>query len=154
MMRNRSLWLAALGCLLLDRLTKVAAIRWLQPLGTFPLWRDVLHLTYVTNTGAAFSLFPGAVDWLRWVSLVVCVGLVGVGLRAKNLNRWECWGYGCLLGGAAGNGIDRFVWGYVVDFVDLRAIRFPVFNVADVAIDVGLVCLIVAYGRGKTGGTC
>ncbi|HAN45478.1 MAG TPA: signal peptidase II, partial [Cyanobacteria bacterium UBA8156] len=53
MMRNRSLWLAAVGCLVLDRWTKVAAIRWLQPLGTVPLWRDVLHLTYVTNTGAA-----------------------------------------------------------------------------------------------------
>ncbi|MGQ9866442.1 MAG: signal peptidase II [Pseudanabaenaceae cyanobacterium] len=149
MRRNRALWLAAMGCLILDRLTKVAAIRWVQPLGTVPLWRDVWHLTYVTNTGAAFSLLPGAVDWLRWVSLVVCVVLVGVGWRAKDLNRWEQWGYGCLLGGAAGNGIDRFVWGYVVDFVDVRAIRFPVFNVADVAIDVGLVCLIVAYVRGK-----
>ncbi len=153
-MRNRTLWLTALGCLVLDRATKVAAMYGLPPLGTVPLWPNVLHLTYVTNTGAAFSLFAGAVDWLRWVSLAVCLGLVGVGLRARSLSRWEEWGYGCLLGGAAGNGIDRFVWGYVVDFVDLRAIRFPVFNMADVAIDVGLVCLIVAYGRGKTGGTC
>ena len=76
--------------------------------------------------------------------MVVSLGLIGLGLFSKDLNRWEQVGYGCVLAGAAGNGIDRFVAGYVVDFIDIRVIRFAIFNIADVAINVGLVCLAIA----------
>jgi signal peptidase II len=72
------------------------------------------------------------------------LGLVAFGLFGKNLNRWEQVGYGCILAGAAGNGIDRFVAGYVVDFIDIRVIKFAIFNIADVSINVGLVCLAIA----------
>ena len=97
--------------------------------------------SFVKSAAAAFSLFSGQIDWLKWVSLIVSLGLVGLGLFSKGLSRWEQVGYGCVLAGAAGNGIDRFVAGYVVDFVDIRIIRFAIFNIADVAINVGLVCL-------------
>jgi signal peptidase II len=59
-------------------------------------------------------------------------------------NQWEQIGFGFLLGGALGNGIDRFISGKVVDFIDLRLIGFPVFNLADVFINIGIVCLIIA----------
>ncbi|MEO0967263.1 MAG: signal peptidase II, partial [Cyanobacteria bacterium J06639_18] len=61
------------------------------------------------------------------------------------LNRWEQLGYGFILGGAAGNGIDRFMLGYVIDFLHFKLINFPVFNIADVSINIGLACLLISY---------
>ncbi|MEO1127008.1 MAG: signal peptidase II, partial [Cyanobacteria bacterium J06639_16] len=53
-------------------------------------------------------------------------------------------GYGCVLGGALGNGIDRMLAGQVVDFLDFRLINFPIFNLADVFINIGIVCLLIS----------
>ena len=147
--RNLLFWLAALGSLGLDRLTKEWVVQTFElttPADTRPLWSGVFHLTYVVNTGAAFSLFQG-VDWLRWLSLLVCIVLVGLGLFNTRLLGWEQAGYGFLLGGAAGNGIDRWLTGEVIDFLDFRLIQFPVFNVADVAINIGLACLLFSAWR-------
>ena len=141
---NLFFWIAAIVGLVLDQASKYWAVQYLKVIGSIPLVNGVFHLTYATNTGAAFSLFSGQIDWLKWVSLVVSLGLIGFGLFSKNLNRWEQLGYGFVLAGAAGNGIDRFVAGYVVDFVDLRVIKFAIFNIADVSINVGLVCLVIA----------
>jgi signal peptidase II len=108
----------------------------------------VFHFTYVVNPGAAFSWFKdGGVIWLRWLSLAVSVALVVLAWFGPRMNRWEQAGYGLILGGALGNGIDRFVLGHVVDFIDFRIIRFPVFNLADVSISAGVVCLLIATFR-------
>jgi signal peptidase II len=141
---NPLFWIAATLGLILDQASKYLAVQYLKPINTLPIINGVFHLTYATNTGAAFSLFSGQIDWLKWVSLIVSVGLVLFVLFSQHLNRWEQMGYGCILAGAAGNGIDRFVAGYVVDFVDLRIIRFAIFNVADIFINIGLVCLVFA----------
>ena len=141
---NLFFWVAAIVGLVLDQASKYLAVQYLKGIGSIPLLNGVFHLTYATNTGAAFSLFSEQIDWLKWVSMIVSLGLIALGLFSKNLNRWEQVGYGCVLAGAAGNGIDRFVAGYVVDFVDIRIIRFAIFNIADVAINVGLACLAIA----------
>ena len=141
---NSLYWTAAIVGLVLDQVSKYLALQYLKVLKSVPLIDGVLHLTYATNTGAAFSLFSDQIDWLKWVSMVVSLGLVAFGIFSKKLNRWEQAGYGCILAGAAGNGIDRFVAGYVVDFIDIRIIRFAIFNIADVSINVGLVCLAIA----------
>jgi signal peptidase II len=104
----------------------------------------VFHFTYVRNTGAAFSLFANGAGWLRWLSLLVSIGLMALAWFGPPLERWEQFGYGFILGGALGNGVDRFVAGSVVDFLDFRLIQFPVFNLADVFINVGIVCLLIA----------
>lgn len=143
--RNYYFWGATFTGLLLDRLTKVWVVTQFvltNPADTRPIWPDVFHFTYVINTGAAFSLFQGGV-WLRWISLIVSLILVVVGLKAKNLPLWDQLGFGFLLSGAAGNGLDRFLEGHVVDFLDFRLINFPIFNVADVFINVGLICLFI-----------
>ncbi len=80
---------------------------------------------------------------LKWVSLIVSVALIALGLFSKKLPRWEQWGYGFILGGAMGNGIDRFWRGYVVDFIDVQFVRFANFNIADSFISIGLVCLAI-----------
>ncbi|MEB3159968.1 MAG: signal peptidase II, partial [Synechocystis sp.] len=61
--------------------------------------------------------------------------------------RLEQLGYGCILAGAFGNGIDRFALGHVVDFFDFRLINFPIFNMADVFINIGIACLLLASFR-------
>ncbi|MGB3511573.1 MAG: signal peptidase II [Microcoleaceae cyanobacterium] len=143
--KNSLFWIAAIISIVLDHLTKFWVVQNFQLGETLALWPGVFHFTYVTNTGAAFSLFSnGGVYWLRWLSLIVSLGLMGWALFGPRFNKWEQLGYGLILGGALGNGIDRFVLGYVVDFLHFRLIDFPVFNVADVSINIGIVCLLIA----------
>jgi signal peptidase II len=149
--KNSIFWIVAIGSLILDHLTKLWVVQNFELGETLPLWLDVFHLTYVTNTGAAFSLFSnGGVAWLRWLSLLVSLGLMAMAWFGPRFNRWEQLGYGLILGGALGNGIDRFISGHVVDFLDFRLIHFPVFNLADISINIGIWCLIIATFRIKT----
>lgn len=145
--KNRFFWKIALGSLILDHLTKFWVVRNFALGESWPVWSGVFHFTYVRNTGAAFSLFSDNGWWLRWLSLGVSLGLMALAWYGPKMNRWEQSGYGFILGGALGNGIDRFIAGYVVDFLDFRLIRFPVFNLADVFINVGIICLLIASFR-------
>ena len=142
---NSIFWAATFIGLLLDRLTKLWVVTHFEltsPPDSVALVPDVFHFTYVINTGAAFSLFQGGV-WLRWISLLVSLVLVYVGIKVRNLQFWDQLGFGFLLSGAAGNGLDRFLEGHVVDFLDFRLINFPIFNIADVFINIGLICLFI-----------
>ena len=143
--KNPLFWIAAIISIVLDHLTKFWVVQNFQLEESRALWPDVFNLTYVTNTGAAFSLFSnGGVYWLRWLSLIVSLGLMGFAWFGPRFDRWEQLGYGLILGGASGNGIDRFVSGYVVDFLHFRLIDFPIFNLADVSINIGIICLLIA----------
>jgi signal peptidase II len=144
MAKNKLFWLIAMIGLILDQVTKYLVVVEFKSVGvTFPLWQGVFHFTYVQNTGAAFSFFQGGTVWLRWLSLLVSLGLIIYALFDK-LTKFEQIGYGFILAGALGNGIDRFLFGYVVDFLDFRLISFPVFNLADVCINLGIIALIYA----------
>ena len=142
-LRNHLFWIAALIGLVADQLTKLWIVRNFELNQTLPILEGIFHLTFVTNKGAAFSLFSEQGGWLRWLSLAVSLGLLALGLLSR-LSRWEQVGYGCILAGALGNGIDRFFFGEVVDFLDFRIIRFPVFNLADISINIGILCLLSA----------
>lgn len=142
--KNSLFWLAAVVGLILDQVTKVWVASTFELTESVPLWEGVFHLTYVTNKGAAFSLFSEQGEWLRWLSLLVSLGLMALAWFGPRMNRWEQVGYGCILAGALGNGLDRFLNGEVVDFLDFRLIGFPVFNLADVFINIGIACLLVA----------
>ena len=145
MRRKRSFWLVAILGIIFDQITKYLVVQSFAEIGdTVPLWPRVFHLTYVINTGAAFSFFRGQVDILRWISLVVSLGLIIFVCYAPKISLLEQLGYGFILSGAIGNGIDRFLFGYVVDFLDFRLINFPVFNLADVAINIGILLLLIA----------
>ena len=145
MIRRRSFWLVAIIGIIFDQLTKYIVVQKFAELGdTFPIWQNVFHFTYVINTGAAFSFFRGQVDILRWISLFVSIVLIIFVWYSPKISQLEQFGYGFILAGAIGNGIDRFLFGYVVDFLDFRLIDFPVFNIADVAINIGVIILIIA----------
>ena len=143
--KNSLFWIVAIISIILDHLTKFWVVQNFQLEESMVLWPGVFNFTYVTNTGAAFSLFSnGGVSWLRWLSLIVSLGLMGFAWFGPKFDRWEQLGYGLILGGALGNGIDRFVSGYVVDFLHFSLINFPIFNVPDVSINIGIICLLVA----------
>lgn len=141
--KNRIFWIAATVSLCLDQVTKYWVVQNFNLLETQPLIPGVFHFTYVRNTGAAFSLLAGHTSILRWLSLFVSLGLMGFALFGGKLKKLEQISYGLLLGGAMGNGIDRFIFGSVVDFIDLRLIRFAVFNLADVSINLGIICWLI-----------
>jgi len=142
MKKNPSFWIVAIIGIILDQITKYWTVISFDNVNeTLPIWEGVFHFTYVQNTGAAFSFFTGGASWLRWLSLIVSIGLMVYGWIEK-LPKFDQLGYGFILAGAFGNGIDRFLFGYVVDFFDFRLINFPVFNIADVCINIGVICLV------------
>ena len=143
-LKNQLFWIAAIVSLVLDQVTKYWVVKNFQIGETRPLLPGVFHLTYITNTGAAFSLLAGEVEWLRWLSLGVSLALLALAWFGPLMNTFEQLGYGFILGGALGNGIDRFTDGRVVDFLDFRLIHFPVFNLADTFINIGIACLLIA----------
>ena len=148
--RNRWFWIAAGVGLVLDQLTKFWVAQTFElttPPDSLAIWPGVFYFTYVTNSGAAFSLFSNNGEWLKWLSMAVSLGLIVLGIKARLPNYWEQVGYGFILSGALGNGIDRLLAGEVIDFLDFRLIRFPIFNIADVCINIGIVCLLVAALR-------
>ncbi len=136
--------LFAFAAALVDQVTKLLVLRYI-PLGSDVKGIDGLfHLTYVQNTGAAFSSFEG----MRWLFVGIFLVLTMVILFEyfkKNLpfHSFERWCMAAIYGGALGNVIDRVRLGYVVDMIRVDFIRFPVFNVADCFITCGCIALMV-----------
>ena len=148
--KNRLFWIAGSVGLIFDQLTKYLIARSLELTESIPLWEGVFHFTYVTNKGAAFGLFRESGGWLRWLSLTVSLGLMALAWFGPKMQRWEQVGYGFILAGALGNGIDRFLYGEVIDFLDIRLINFAIFNIADVCINIGIICLLIsAFGQSE-----
>ena len=149
------LWLGiALVVLLADQITKlliVDSFAWgdSQPITGY------FNLVRVHNSGAAFSMLSSASGWQRW--LFTGIGVVATGfilwmLRSHPTQKLFCFALALVLGGAVGNVIDRLAYGHVIDFLDFHwdwlaplfyQGHFPAFNVADSAISVGAVCLIL-----------
>ena len=139
-------WMAlfAAGIVAVDQLTKyltVANIDLFQRVGA---WDGVFHLTYVRNTGAAFSSFEGA-QWLFLLIFLVFTGAIIYDMvkKAMPFTNFERWCVAAIYGGGLANMIDRLRLGYVVDMIEAEFIRFPVFNVADCFITCGCVALLV-----------
>jgi signal peptidase II len=142
--RNYYFWLAAIVNITIDILSKRAVVEVLKVERTsMPIIPNIFHFTYIRNHGAAFSLLEGN-PWLKWLSLVVSLILIAIAIFRTFSNVWEQLGFGFILAGAVGNGIDRlFFDGSVVDFIDLRIINFAIFNWADISINAGIICLLI-----------
>lgn len=122
-----------------DRITKHLLIDMLAYGESLPIIRNVLHFTLVHNTGIAFGFFKNQGIVFIVIPVIACVLLIfNMYYYRKNnqaLDRIYIIAFSLILGGAIGNLYDRIVFGYVIDFIDLRI--WPVFNVADSAITVG-----------------
>jgi signal peptidase II len=147
-------WLALAGLVVaLDQVTKVLASHMLEPHVPFKVLPG-LNLTLTHNTGAAFSLLSEAGGWQRWFFSALSVGVsVVIVVWLRRLGRTQLWlpcALALVLGGALGNLWDRLTLGVVVDFIDVyyRVWHWPVFNLADSAISIGAVMLVISTVRG------
>ena len=140
---SRSTLLIALVIVVVDQLSKAAATRALQGGQSPPLLPHLLSLQLVHNTGAAFSVLQNSTPLLGLLSLGVGIGLILWIWRERVLPFWQALASAALLGGTLGNGLDRWRLGYVVDFLALEPIDFPIFNGADVAINMAVLFFAV-----------
>jgi signal peptidase II len=135
-----------------DQLTKYVTDIYLVPLGTsVPLWKGVFQFTSAHNTGAAFGILEGG----RWAFLIIgAVAIIAILVfLIKYRSRMHRLLRVCLtliLAGAIGNMIDRVALGYVRDMLDFTLINFAVFNVADSAVTIGAMMLIIDLFAGKS----
>ena len=150
-------WLGlSLLAVVLDQVSKLAVS------GSMQLYQSIkimpyFNLTYVHNTGAAFSFLSDAGGWQRWffAGLAVIISSVMVVWLAK-LKQHETLlavALSLVLGGAIGNLIDRLAYGYVIDFLDVyyQSWHWPAFNIADSAITLGVVLMLLeSFGLGKS----
>ena len=103
---------------------------------------NLLNFTLVKNKGAAFSIFSNSTNFLTVTSIFASLLLVTIILKSPPKSYWNSIGIAYLLGGTVGNGIDRFFKGYVLDFLEIVPINFPIFNVADISINIAILCFI------------
>ena len=134
--------LAALVVFVLDRITKSIVAAQI-PFGTeVPVIGQLVGITNVRNSGAAFGFAPAGASLFLIASIAVAIGLVVYVARNPG-TPWNDALLGLILGGTLGNGYDRVVYGTVTDFVNFHF--WPVFNLADSAISIGVVLLIATY---------
>jgi signal peptidase II len=150
------LWLTLLA-VLLDQGSKLAIDASMQLYESIPVI-PFLNLTYVHNTGAAFSFLSEAGGWQRWffsgLALVISIGITVWLAKLQKHETLLAAALSLILGGAIGNLIDRVAYGYVIDFIDVYYgnSHFPYFNIADAAINLG-VFLMLAESFGWFGAT-
>ena len=129
--------------ILIDQLSKLLVLKLLGFEKSKTIIPNILNFTLVKNKGAAFSLFSNSTNLLTIISVFTSLILITLIIRFPPKSYWNSLGIIYLLGGTVGNGIDRLFKGYVVDFLDLLPINFPVFNVADISINVAIICFII-----------
>ena len=134
---------AAVLIVILDQFTKYLTVQNIPLGGVVPVWDGVFHFTHIRNTGMAFSMLEGG----RWFFLVMTLAafvLLAVCLKKKWVTHpVGLWALALIAGGAVGNLIDRVLYGYVVDMIEVEFMRFAVFNVADCAVCVGAALLVI-----------
>ena len=144
------IWLT-LVVILLDMVSKYIVSRLLIVNESVMIIKNFFNITYVRNTGAAFSIFSGNTFLVMIVSFIIIIGIILYISKNKPSNKIEKISYSLILGGAIGNFIDRIIYGYVRDFIeiDIFGWDYPIFNLADVFVVVGVILLVIATWRGR-----
>lgn len=138
-MKARYLYLIALMVVILDQTSKWAILNRFPYGSSVPVIGDIVYFTTVRNPGGAFGMFQSSAGILTVITVATVIGIAIVVRRRDAVPASAAIALALLLGGSAGNLIDRVRFGHVTDFIDLRF--WPVFNVADSAITVGIVVL-------------
>lgn len=129
----------------IDQLTKWLVVLKLKPIHDIPIIEGVFHLTYVENRGAAFGIFQGKHLMFIVITAIVVssVSIYYFQLPPGKEYHWMRLAFILLIAGAIGNVIDRLRFGYVIDFLYFKLINFPVFNIADICVVVGVAILSI-----------
>ena len=105
----------------------------------------LFRLDFVKNYGAAFNIFSGSRIFLSFISIIFSILLIYLIFKKNNQNLLDLYSYSFILGGTIGNGMDRILKGFVIYFINLNIITFPVFNIADISINIGLIFLLYKF---------
>ena len=110
--------------------------------------KDLLILTieYIRNYGAAFNILSGSRLFLSLISIISTIILMYL-IFIREDKRINKYGLSFIVAGSIGNGVDRIFYGYVIDFIKIKFVDFPVFNIADIAINIGIIVMIINYFR-------
>ena len=110
--------------------------------------KDLLILTieYIRNYGAAFNILSGSRLFLSLISIISTIILMYL-IFIREDKRINKYGLSFIVAGSIGNGVDRIFYGYVIDFIKIKFVDFPVFNIADIAINIGILVMIINYFR-------
>ena len=132
--------LISINVIIFDQLTKHIINNNLKSL----INRDLIFFSidYVKNYGAAFNLLSGSRIILSIISVIISIILLYFILNLKNISNIDLFSYSFILGGTIGNGLDRVFKGYVIDFINLNFIKFPIFNIADISINIGFILIL------------
>lgn len=140
----RIIILISILTLSIDILTKQLVINFMIEHQSISIIKNFFSITFAKNTGVAFSLLEGKVPLVIIMTSIIII-LILKNIKTTNSNKYEIICYGLIIGGALGNLIDRIIYGYVIDFLDfnLFGYSFPIFNLADTAIVIGILTLII-----------
>ena len=124
-----------------DRITKIAVTSNMSYGQSIKILPKIFHFTFVLNNGTAFGLLKGQNVFLAVISASAAVLIIIYVMRHRTLKPAVSSAFGLILGGALGNLFDRIRFGYIIDFLDFRV--WPVFNIADSAITIGMLILVI-----------
>jgi len=148
---KKKILIISVVCFLIDQLFKSLLDKIFYLGQTITIIPSFFSITYVRNEGAAWSLLAGNQIFLIIISILAVFALYFFFIKEKNLNILEIISYGLLYGGIFGNLIDRMFRGYVIDFFDftLFGYHFPVFNIADICIVIGVFFVVLSLWKGE-----
>ena len=131
-----------------DQITKYIVDKTLNFGTGYPIIKNFFYFTYVHNYGAAWGMLEGEINLFFTVSLIAAVGIVYYFLKSLPYQQLTRYGLVLVFSGMIGNLVDRMIFGYVRDFIDfiIFGYNFPVFNIADIAIVVGVGLLVLDVG--------
>lgn len=149
-MKKKIYFIALIG-ILLDQITKIFISNWMSPFTSKIIIKDFFSITYVKNTGGAWGILNNNLSFLIIVSIIALLVLNRYIKKESSINKIMLLSYGFLIGGIFGNLIDRIVRGYVVDFFHFYIFNYsyPVFNIADILIVVGIILMLIEVIRGE-----
>ena len=139
--------------LIIDMISKVIVSRYILLDKSIRLINNFLYITYVRNTGAAWSMFSSRSVLVLIVSSFIILGIILHVYKNKPEKGMEKVAYSLIIGGALGNLINRITYGYVIDFIDIKIFKYdyPIFNLADSFIVIGVILLVVYTWRSENG---
>ena len=143
-------YLVACIFIIIDYVSKILVSTFIPLNKSVSLLGNFLKITYVKNTGTAFSMFSNYTYFIAFISAIVILLLLYYVYKKDKISSLEGLCYGLIIGGATGNLIDRIIRGYVIDYLDFNIIgyNFPIFNLADIAIVISAFLLIINMSRG------
>ena len=139
--------------LIIDIVSKVIVSRYILLDESIKLINNFLYITYVRNTGAAWSMFSSRSVLVLIISSFIILGIILHVYKNKPKKRMEKIAYSLIIGGALGNLINRITYGYVIDFIDIKIFKYdyPIFNLADSFIVIGVILLVIYTWRCENG---